>query len=253
MAKSLIRWNRSDYARLRSAVSSFNKQVNKLEKLEDRTEYLPDIKDYQTLKKKISTRSELNRVVKSLKKFSDPRQQEMISFGETELTRWESRELKLAERRATKSLLLEKFQLETNPNIMFGMGDERIKAIEDTIESFKDLGTEKGKGFERIKERVFNIGISDRELYKARIFRENYFTALDNLKHFDNYDVLKAELSKIKNPEDFYNAIKDNDLLMDIFNWYMGSDGEIKIYGGYKSSQDAFNSAIERQGIKLSG
>lgn len=254
MAKNLIRWNRSDYARLRSAVSSFNKQVNKLEKLEDKTEYLPDIKDYQTLKRKISSRTELNRVIKSLKKFSEPREQQIVEFGSGNLmTKWESKELKLSERRATKSLILEKFKLETRPGIMYGMGEERVKEIEDTLESFKNLATSTGTAFERVKERVFNIGISDRELYKAKIFRENYFEALDNLKHLDNYDLLKAELEKIKNPINFYDAIKDNDMLMDIFNWYMGSDGEIKVYGGFKTSQDAFNKAIEMQGINISG
>lgn len=251
MAKNLIRWNRSDYARLRSAVSSFNKQVNKLEQLESNTEYLPDTKDYQTLKRKISSRKELNRVIKSLKEFSEPREQQLVEFGKTQLTKWESRELKLAEKRATKSLLLEKFKLETRPEIMYGMGEERIKEINDTLESFKDLGTKIGKGFERVKERVFNIGISDRELYKAKIFRENYFEALSHLKNLENYDKLKAELSKITNPIKFYEAIKDNDMLMDIFNWYLGSDGELAVYGGSKTPQEAFNLAIERQKIKI--
>ena len=245
MAKNLIRWNRSDYARLRSAISSFNKQVNKLEQLEDNTEYLPNIKNYSDVKERIVSRRELNRVIKALKEFSQEKaQQKFITPSGEEITRWENKQINLARRRAIRTLEIERLDIEVGRKSI-GMGDERLKEINRTIESFNKLETKTGRDFERTKESILIQGTSDRELYKAKVFQENFYKALDSLKKFDNYDVLKKELDKYKNPLSFYNKVKDSDILMDIFHWYKGQNGEILIYGGFETSQDAFNTAIE--------
>lgn len=245
MAKNLIRWNRSDYARLRSAVSSFNKQINKLEKVEQESEYLPDLKNYQEVKERIVSRQELNRVIRSLKQFGESKYQQKITTpsGE-EITRWENKQINLARRRAIRQLQIEKFTIETSRKSI-GMGDERVKEIDRTIESFNRLDVKTGRDFQRTKESILIQGTSDRELYKAKIFQENFYKALDSLKKFDNYDVLKKELDKYKNPLSFYNRVKDSDILMDIFKWYKGQDGEILVYGGFETSQEAFNTALE--------
>ena len=49
---SLIRWKKGDYIKLGQAVSRFNKIVSELEV--DEREYLPDLKDYDTLKSHIT-------------------------------------------------------------------------------------------------------------------------------------------------------------------------------------------------------
>lgn len=247
---SLIRWNRSDTAKLSSAVRQFNKKVQELEKLSEEN-YLPEIKNYKELKEKIVSRKELNRVIKSLKKFNNEKQQQMIiTEGGQELTKWEQKEINLAERRAVRTLGREKFDILSSRKSI-GMGDKRLQEIESTLESFKNLRTKKGSEFQRVKDRVLIEGTSDRELYKAKVFRDNYYLALNNLKNYDNYELLIKELDKIKNPIAFYNKIKDNDILMDIFNWYLGDDGGIAVYGAYESVQEAFNAGIEQQGIIL--
>ena len=251
MAKNLIRWNRSDYARLRGAVSSFNKQINKLKEIEKESEYLPDIKKYSDLKERIVSRQELNRVIKSLKDFGSERSQEKITTPSgVEITRWENKEINKARRRAIRHLQMERFTIDTGRKSI-GMGDERIKEIDRTIESFNKLETKTGQAFERTKESILIEGTSDRELYKAKIFQDNVYKALEDLKHYDNYDVLIKELNKTKNPIAFYNKIKDNDILMDIFKWYKGEDGSISIYGAFDSVQEAFNSMVERLGVNL--
>lgn len=247
---SLIRWTRKDYSRLSSAVRQFNKKVKELDKLSE-DNYLPDVKDYQEIKERIVSRKELNRVIKSLKRFNEEKNQQRITTESGEnLTRWELREINLSKRRAIKNLNLERFKIETG-RASIGMGDKRIREIEATLESFEKLSTKKGSDFSRIKNRIFIEGTSDRELYKAKIFQDNIYKALNDLKHFDNYDVLKRELDKYKNPISFYNRIKDNDILMDILKWYKGSEGEIMIYGGFESPQEAFNTMIEDLGIEL--
>lgn len=252
MAQNLIKWTRSDYAKLSSAVRQFNKEKSKLEKIEKDASYLPDTKLYQDLKERIVSRRELNRVIKSLKRFSQERNQEMITTpaGE-EITRWEFKEINLAKRRAIRNLTIEKIKLEMSRESI-GMGDKRIREIDSTIESFGKLETKKGSDFERLKNRILTEGTSDRELYKAKIFQENFYQALESLKNMDNYDVLKKELDKYKNPISFYNKIKDSDILSDIFKWYRGEDGDILIYGGFETAQEAFNTAIEEDlGLNL--
>ena len=245
MKQSLIRWNRSDYARLRGAIQSFNKQVKKLESLEDKTEYLPELKEYSKLKEKIVSRRELNRIIKSLKRFKSDKLQERVTLDSGEqITRWEKRELNLARRRATRSLEIERFNIELGRKSI-GMGDKRIREIEATIKSFNKLESKTGSDFKRIRDRILIEGASDRELYKAKVFRENFYNALENLKNLDNYDILMKELNKYKNPLSFYERIKNSDILMDIFKWYRGEDNDILIYGGFVSSQEAFDTAIQ--------
>lgn len=247
---SMIRWTRSDTAKLSRAVRDFNKKVKELDNLSEEN-YLPDLKEYKDLKERIVSRKELNRVIKSLKRFNQERQQEMIiTEGGQEITRWEQREINLAERRAISNLTVEKWKLDTS-RTNIGMGDKRSKEIDATLESFEKLRTTKGSEFKRVKNRVLTEGTSDRELYKAKVFQQNFYTALEDLKNYDNYELLKKELDKYKNPISFYNKIKDNDILMDIFKWYRGDDGTILVYGSYESGQEAFNSAIENLGLEL--
>lgn len=70
MAQSRIRWTRSDYARLGRAISDFNKKIKELETEENKL-YLPESRNYKLEKKDIQTRAELNRVINSLKRFSN--------------------------------------------------------------------------------------------------------------------------------------------------------------------------------------
>lgn len=247
---SMIRWTRSDTAKLSRAVRDFNKKVKELDKLSEEN-YLPDLKEYKDLKDRIVSRKELNRVIKSLKRFNQDRQQQMIiTEGGQEITRWEQREINLAEKRAIRNLTVEKFKIDTS-RTNIGMGDKRSKEIDATLESFEKLRTTKGSEFERVKNRVLTEGTSDRLLYKVRVFQQNFYKALEDLKNYDNYDILKKELEKTKNPISFYNKLKDNDILMDIFKWYRGDDGGILVYGEFESVQDAFNTAIEDLNIEL--
>ena len=251
MAKSLIRWNRSDYSRLSQAVSQFNKQVRKLENLENKNQYLPELKEYKEIKERIVSRNELNRVIRSLKRFSKERSQETIELGSGEkLTRWEYQELGKARSRAVANLTNEAIKIEMESKSI-GMGDQRMKEINRTIASFDKLENKKGDEFQRTKRRIFIEGTSDRELYKAKIFRDNMYKALEELKSYDNYEVLKKELDKYKNPLTFYEKVKNNDILMDIFKWYRGEDGSILIYGSFESVQEAFNSMVEKMGLEL--
>lgn len=66
MAK--IRWRHSDYIKLGRAVSDFNKKLS-LVSDDGEKSYLPQSLSYNQIKDNITTRKELNQLVKSLKEF----------------------------------------------------------------------------------------------------------------------------------------------------------------------------------------
>ena len=248
---SLIRWNRSDYAKLRSAVTQFNKKVNELEKLVDESDFLPEEKSYQELKEHIVSRRELNRVIKSLKDFNKETGVKIITPGGQELTKWEMTQLNRAQRRALNNLAKEEGQIVLGRQSI-GMGDERLQEIEATRKSINKLGSVKGSDFKRIASRIESVGRTDYKLARDKQFRDNFMKAMKELKNYDNYDVFVKELSKIKNPTKFYEYINQNSTIMsDLFKWYKDDNGTI-IYGGFASNQDAFNTALEKDfGIDL--
>lgn len=251
MAESLIRWNRSDYARLRSAVSQFNKKINELESITDDVSYLPKEKTYKDLKEHIVSRKELNRVIKSLRNFNNESSIKVETLGGQELTKWEYKELKRARQRALNNLAKEEGQIVLGRKSI-GMGDERLQEIEATRKSFNKLETTKGSEFQRVASRIENVGRKDYKLAQDKQFMNNFYKAVKELKNFDNYDEFMKHLSKIKNPTKFYEYITQNSTIMsDLFKWYKDDNGTI-IYGGFASNQDAFNTALEKDfGIDL--
>ena len=104
---SLIRWKKGDYIKLGQAVSRFNKILRELEV--DERDYLPDLKDYNVLKNHITSRKELNRVLKALKGATEENLIEKKAYesGE-EVSKWEWREINKAKSRALKNLQQER-------------------------------------------------------------------------------------------------------------------------------------------------
>lgn len=237
---SLIRWKRGDYIKLGQAVSRFNKIINELDT--DERDFLPELKNYQEIKEHITSRKELNRIIKSLRRVDTENllNTKILESGE-EISKWEYQELNKARRRAFRNLELERESiLKDRPSI--GMGDERLSEIHAIEQSFIDLENRTGKDLDRLKSRIFSVGRSDYKLSKDELFRRNFYTALEGISNFQNYDVLKKELDKIKNPTKFYEFVKKSPVLMDLFLWYKESDS--LFYGGFNDNEEAFNSTL---------
>lgn len=237
---SLIRWRKQDYRNLRNAINKFNYAVEKLENAG--SEYLPDFANYKAIKGDITTRKELNRVIKSLRLANYDNLRELVEFETGEkLTVYEYRELKKQRAKALRSLTREKNKiLEERPSI--GMGDERISEIEAIQQSLQNLESKTGTNFEKTIKRIKKLGVADRGMKKALTFRENMYTALEGVSNFENYDILKRELDKIKNPLKFFEYVKNSPILMDIFLWY--KNPEVLHYGSFSSNQEAFNTSL---------
>jgi hypothetical protein len=237
---SLIRWKRGDYIKLGQAVSRFNKIINSLET--DERKFLPDLKNYKEIKEHITSRKELNRIIKSLRRVNTENllNTKILVSGE-EISKWEFQELNKARKRAFKNLAMEKeYILKDRPSI--GMGDERLSEIRSIENSFLTLEFRTGNDLKRLKSRIFSVGRSDYKLSRDELFQKNFYKALEGISNFQNYDVLKKELDKIKNPTKFYEFVKKSPVLMDLFLWYKESDS--LFYGSFSSNQEAFNSSL---------
>ena len=237
---SLIRWRRGDYIKLGQAVSRFNKIIKELD--DDERDYLPELKDYKDLKEHITSRKELNRIIKALKRANDENLLATKTFDSGEVvSKWEFSEINKAKRRAFRNLEKERESiLKDRPSI--GMGDERLSEIQAIEDSFERLNEKTGSDLKRLKSRIMSVGRSDYKLSRDELFRKNFYTALEGISNFQNYDILKRELDKIKNPSKFYEYVKKSPVLMDLFLWYKESDS--LFYGAFSDNQEAFNSTL---------
>lgn len=248
MADNLIRWKRSDYVRLSKAVNKFNKQVNEL--TSKGINYAPEVKSYQSIKENIYTRKELNRLINSMKKFTIETSKKVELESGREMTAWEYKDIRLARNRARRYLegKLEMQQRE-NPYAKFGIETKEIEQTRKTIESLDKLESKADKfEMQRLINRIKNLGSYDVEMKRATQYKENYLKALEQMSNYDNYDLLKEKLDSIKNPEEFYEFIKQSDQLSDLFEYYETSP-QAQTYGGFDNNQEAFNRALEQLGI----
>lgn len=238
--ESLIRWRRGDYIRLGRAISNFNKTINEIEV--DERDVLPEVRNYKELKSSINSRKELNRVINALNRANTKNLTTTREFAGGEVvTQWEYNEINKASRRALRNLESERASI-LQGRESIGMGDERLSEIKAIEKSIDTLDTRTGRDFERVKERIFALGRSDYKLTRDKQFRENFYKALEGISNFQNYDVLKHELDKIKNPTKFYEYVKKSPVLMDLFLWYKESDS--LFYGGFNDNEDAFDSTL---------
>lgn len=239
---SVIRWTRSDYAKLSYAVRQFNKKVSELEALD--MNVLPEEYQYKELRDSIYSRRELNRIIKSLRRFNKASQQRIVEAPSGELlTQWELSELKKAQKRSQERIIKEMITISETRNVI---GNERMYELQRTKESIEDLFNRKGTEFRRTKERAKSWGKSDYELWRASIFRENFMNALEEMSTYKNYDLLKQKLESIKNPIQFYNYVKKSDIISDLFLFYKDK-ATAQTYGGFVDNQEAFDTAIFEQ------
>ena len=235
-----IQWKQGDYIRLGKAVSDFNKKINRLEQ-EEKKLYLPLLVDYNETKKNIKTRSELNRVINSLKRFQKEGAEDIHVFESGEIvTEWEYKELKNLQQTATRNLRkeIESIRMEGQPYITT---EERT--LRATLSNIRNLNTATGSEFRRIKQRINIVGSSDYEYKKALIWKENYLNTISRYSNYKGYDKLMKLLSHYENPISFYNLFKDNtDTIIEDYLFYI-SDQMI--------GQRHFNQLLSELGIEV--
>ena len=224
MAQGLIKWNRGDYVRLGRAVADFNKKIRELEDtgIEAR---VPEQQEYSKLKEDIKTRSELNRVIKSMRRIMNVGQDEIFETeGGERITAWEHNENVINKRKATRMINAKIKELNkpfSQGYSRASMGSQELREWTATLHNIRNIEKEKGFNYNRIKLRLDTLGKSDFQFVKSLIYRENVMKAVEGLKNLEGYNLLIRKLSRYKNPVSFYNLISQrSETLSDIFLYY---------------------------------
>ena len=242
-SQSKIRWKQGDFIRLGKAVSDFNKKINELQAEENKL-YLPDTINYKEAKENITTRSELNRLINSLRRFKNEGAEDLyVTQADEEMTKWERRELGIQSRIVQTRLRLELNELNKPLESGFSrvqMGSERAREIESQLKNLKQIENKKGYEFKRLKERIQNKGTSDYIMKKAIVYRENYVKEMEKYSHLDNYEKLVEKFESLKNPVKFYEYMSQNELTQDLT--YQSDE---------YFTQQAFNSFLQDLGIEI--
>lgn len=246
--QSKIRWKKGDYISLGKAVAQFNRTKNELETEENKL-YLPEDINYNEIKSSIFSRSELNRVIKSLRSFSS-QNSELVFEGENLITKWEQRENRLAQRRAIKNLKGELAELNKPLENGFSrtqMGSIEARQIQRSIESIENYNKKVGENYKRTVRRIRSLGSNDYNLRKAFIYQENVLNQLEELKNnIPEFKEVYKYFTSIKNPITFYNTMQQSNILQDFFVWYQPN---VK-YASYGSHKEIAEDILEQYGIK---
>lgn len=243
MAQSRIKWRQQDYLQLGKAVKEFNRKIERLEALEEKS-YLPSKINYQDTKENIATRSELNRILNSLRRFKKEGAEDIYETQAGEkITNWERKELAIQSRISSFRLKNELKALNRPLDNGFSrvqMGSQRNREIEAKLNKIKKIESLKGYEFDRLRSQLKNWGSSDYEMKKAIVYRDNYMRELQKYSHLDNYEALMKQLKNLSNPIKFYEFMSRNELTVDLT---YQSD---QFY-----TQEAFNSFVEELGINI--
>lgn len=244
---SMIRFREEDKRELQKAIYKFNRNVRKLKREESLTDvYLPETLKYKDVREDIMTRKEFNRVINALRTFSKKKNQKIVELPSgINITLWEQKQIRYAKRRATRALNLKMSGIQDVAGLM---GSSELQQIKSTLESFEKLESKTGYEYKKGRERLFNVGSFDYDLKKANIYRENFMSALEEMKDYDNYNLLKEKLDKIKNPKEFFEFVNQSNEISDLFLYYKDK-ATAQTYGGFASNQDAFNSGLQKLGI----
>lgn len=258
MNDSIIRWTNDDKQNLRKAVNNFNRKIKRLEQLGK--DNLPEKVSYKELvgikklvdssyDREIYSRRELNNVIRSLQRFSKRGAEDIVTLKSGEqVTKWQKREIGIARSRATKSINRRIGEIDTS----WGMGNREIQELKGSLDSIRGIENKRGYEFRRALKSLENQARSDRELRLALNWKKNYLQRVESLQNFDNYDLFIIFLSKYKNPIKLYEQIEKSEILNDLFLWTDTDkilNPSTRTYGGFKSDQEAFNTALEQLGV----
>lgn len=232
-----IKWKHGDYVKLGRAVANFNKKRNDLY-AKEKALYLPDVIDYNNLKNNIKSRNELNRQITALKQFlKEGQENPVILEGGEQLTKWEKKELDKMAKRIMKDLSEEESKIDKTKHPFPTQRELEIKAQKQNI---KNYSAKKGYNFKLIKLRINNMGSLDYKYQQALRYRKYYMKEMEKYVNYQNYDLLLKKMESIKNPLEFYNHIKNHELISDLT--YQSDE----MY-----SQNRFNEFVEQWGIKI--
>lgn len=226
-----IRYDKKLDQEINRTIKNFNQKIARLEKQEK--ELLPSKITKKELKSSVYTRSELQRKLKELQRFSKRGAEDIITTrGGIRLTNYELNEIKRENARVKRNITREINRLKVNKPKILGktqtstfseMGDTdylnlvaRRKALE------KDINKLSRDEFERFIKLIEKTGKSQQ--YMNTVFKENYFEMLTDLAYYYGYDnkklnEMKKKLMRLK-PNDFFRLFKEDKSIKAILDYY---------------------------------
>ena len=226
-----IRYDKKLNQEINRTIKNFNQKIARLEK--EQRELLPSKITKKNLKSNVYTRTELQRKLKELQRFSTRGAEEVITTsGGVRLTKYELNEIKRENARVKRNITREINRLKVEKPKIFGkkqtstyseMGDHdflnlvaRRKALE------KDVNKLSREEFERFTKLVEKTGRNQQ--YMNNIFKENYFDMLTKTAYYFDYDneklaYLKDRLMKLQ-PNDFLKLFKEDKSVRAILDYY---------------------------------
>lgn len=226
-----IRYDKKLNQEINRTIKNFNQKIARLEK-QDR-ELLPSKITKKDLKNSVYTRTELQRKLKELQRFSKRGAEEIIETkGGVKLTQYELTNIRKESARVKRNITREINRLKVEKPKIFGkeqtstfseMGDTdylnllaRRKALE------KDINKLTREEFERFSKLVEKTGRNQQ--YMNTVFKDNYFEMLTDLAYYFNYDnnklmKLKKKLMDLK-PNDFLKLFKEDKSIRAILDYY---------------------------------
>ena len=226
-----IRYDKKLNQEINKTIKNFNQKIARLEKQE--RELLPSKITKKDLKNSVYTRTELQRKLKELQRFSKRGAEEVIEIKSgVKLTQYELQNIKRENARVKRNITREINRLKVNKPKIFGktqtstfseMGDTdylnlvaRRKALE------KDINVLSREELERFTKLIEKTGKNQQ--YMNSIFKENYFEMLTDLAYYFDYDndklnELKQKLMNLK-PNDFLKLFKEDKSIRAILDYY---------------------------------
>ena len=234
---SKIKWTKSDTARLRSAISTFNKEVKKhIGDIPEKA--MPKLKNYKDVKSEIYSRKDLELAISTLNKIKNKSAFKLISSeanSNVKITNWELQTAKRYDRRNQIKLqteynkVLSDIKATSKPQLdMFGnpildeQGRPMAKAVfsnehkaklenylsKTNVEMLMEAPDYYRK--DELLERIYRRGSDTFEYEKARLYKENYLKMFEGYDNLDNYEEVVEKLKSI-DEKDFFKFIKEHD------------------------------------------
>lgn len=200
---SKIKWRDKDIDILRKTVKNFNAKIDRILKKNPYAEgYLPKKVSFKALKADIEYRTDFNKLVSSLKRFSRKGAEAMTSFLDKPMTKWERREGSIAKKNLNLRRTAKRKALQ--PSAEKGtLGTEEEMSLRH-----KKYPEGKTADWERFMEQMHYLGSTKYEAQRADHYLKNYCKAADNnMGRFA--DLIKLLASKMGGLA-LYNAYANN-------------------------------------------
>lgn len=201
-----IRYNKQLNASINSIVRNYNAKIKRLEKVEEEL-YLPELTSVKEIKESVTSRKELNRMLKDLQRYSERGMEKTIRFASgLKMSKYQSetlkRNLKIAKAKTTREInqftssTIKVFGIPQNTPHEYDESYLNLKAQREKLN--KDISTLNKKELERLQSNIEDVLYSEeRELQ----YKENWIDMIDKLSYYGEIDKEKKEeiIKRIKN------------------------------------------------------